>query len=438
MSVNSKPYSKPDSKPDIYKIVVDYAYSTKNKQKLIYNNHDNIYKYNNIMIYLNNNIGLDKKLINYISFYSYILHNLFTWTRTDIIMCGQPKNNTINYGIVFDITNNIYYKNFSLLKNKNYDCSKNNILLLTKDEILELSKTSDNFRMCLNKLLSFLHAQQILFWKYSDKIEIEIPEYNISFYYNTTSETITFGNYIVYVNFKHNNDTKLIFNLIGNTPNTFIMYNEQDNNYFILNISRFSHFNNIANTSTNENINKCKKQYIYIKKNDDPLNCIDDDEYNEIFYYDILEVHYSNLFINFKDDITLMNYINTIYSNSNNYLIINLLKDNQFISNIFNNKDTNPREKLIIKHLQINNKNLYENHINKYIKDEKGKYDFNTVSKLSNIFKYQEEFDIINLVDGIADNYIILKYYIDLLYLQKYYIKLLLYYLLLMHNLILY
>jgi hypothetical protein len=378
---------------------------TKNNQKLEYKNHDDTYKNDDIMIYLNKNIGLDNKLINYISYYSYILHNLFSWTITNNIMCGQPKNNTINYGIIFDNDKNTYSKNILLLKNKKYDCNDSNILLLTKDKILEYSCNSENFKMCLNKLLGFLHVQQILFWNYEDKIEIEIPEYNISFYYNIASKTITFGNYIVYINFKYNNDTKLIFNLIGNTPNTFIMYNEQDKSYFILNISRFSHFDTIED---------CKKN----QSSDKKLNCIDDNQYNELFYYDILEVHYSNLFINFKDDITLINYINTIKSNSNNYLIINLLKTNQFTTNIFKDKDKDKRKQLIKTHLNIDKNNLYENHINKYIEGIYNQHVYsNSKTMLSTIFEYKDNFNIFYLIDNIQDN-IIFKYYIDLIYLK--------------------
>jgi hypothetical protein len=185
------------------------------------------------------------------------------------------------------------------------------------------------------------------------------------------------------------------------------MYNDQDKTYFILNISRFSHFDTKEDCKEKENENK---------STDEKLHCINDDEYNELFYYDILEVHYSNLFINFKDDMTLMNYINTIKSNSNNYLIINLLKANKFISNIYNHFITNKRKELIKKHLCINKKNLYEKHIIKYIEWSVDRHTCR-VEKLSCIFTYKNNFSIKIFVQDIKDN-IILKFYIDLLYLK--------------------
>jgi hypothetical protein len=118
----------------------------------------------------------------------------------------------------------------------------------------------------------------IIFYNRSDAVEIDILEYDIQFVFDTNTNKIVFNNYELILDINENDSVKLIFNLIGNTPNIFIIFNEHENKYYILNILNQNKIMKLLNNYENNNINNNIK-------------------YSHIPYYDINEIHYSNLMI---------------------------------------------------------------------------------------------------------------------------------------------
>jgi hypothetical protein len=271
------------------------------------------------------------KLYNYISYYCYLLNNFFTWEKVcHKYVFGKLKesisNNLFNYSIMFDNSTNKYYKvnqkNIDIIigsiscNEKSYenilsekidDYIKGCLFLLDENEIIELINTNINLTKFINKINKFIVYEQLMFWKdpVGLSVQIEIPEYNLSFTVENRNEfginpekPIKFKNYDVIFNYEQE-DTMLIFNLVSNVPNLFLIKNSQENEFYLLNI-------------------------------------------NNLFYWDIIKIHYSNLFILFENDVGLLNYLSVLKNYWANHIIIKNIKNNITFQKIFNTDiDTN-------------------------------------------------------------------------------------------------
>ena len=280
---------------------------------------------------------ITNKLYNYISYYCYLLTNFFSWNKISkkyVFGRINSSDNLFNYSILYNYNDNIYYKvndkNIDLIidslnldkkvkKDKDIDehildekintyvqkCS----FILDKKEILELINKFDNLTCLINKLNKFINYEQIIFWKEQnnlfEQIQIEIPEYKISFTFRPEADGILrFKNYDMDFNYDKK-ETLLFFNLVSNVPNFFLLKNSQDGEYYFLNMSN-------------------------------------------IFYWNIIKIHYSGLFILFENDITLLNYICNLKNYWANYIVIKNIKNNITFQKIFMKKygDNSIEEKL--------------------------------------------------------------------------------------------
>lgn len=263
------------------------------------------------------------KLYNYISYYCYLLTNFFIWNKiSKVYVFGKVNlnNDIFNYSILFNNIDNKYYKinekNINLIIKNNifYEKDLNDKLneyvlkcsfILVKKDIIELINKYEILTFFLNKLNKFIKYEQIIFWKEqndsTEQILIEIPEYKISFTFKPESNGILrFKNYDMKFNYDKK-ETLLFFNLVSNVPNFFLLKNSQDGEYYLLNISN-------------------------------------------IFYWDIIKIHYSGLFILFENDITLLNYICNLKNYWANHIVVKNIKNNLTFQKIFmkkyNNKNT--------------------------------------------------------------------------------------------------
>ena len=298
------------------------------------------------------------KLYNYISYYCYLLTNFFKWEKIyEKYILGKVENSGkfFNYSILFDNISSKYYKvnqkNIDLIINSNPEQKKLRFkilsikkideyivkcpFLLDKDEIIDLINSSNNLTRFINKLNKFIVYEQLMFWKDPAdlSVQIEIPEYNISFLFKNDSDSnlegiIKFKNYDLIFDYNQE-DTLLIFNLVSNVPNLFLIKNSQENEYYLLNI-------------------------------------------NKLFYWDIVKIHYSGLFILFENDIGLLNYLSILKNYWANYIIIKNIKNNITFKKIFSKDDDNKNtiEESLKETIQKDTKVLYSKMIINYTKTD--------------------------------------------------------------------
>jgi hypothetical protein len=344
------------------------------------------------------------KLYNYISYYCYLLINFFKWNRiNDNYIFGKylSEQTNFNYSILYDHKENKYYKiidNNITEENINIEYLNSCDLLLNKEEIIIYLKENILFRKFINKIKNFLSLEQIIFWKIKDSnvkynIIIEIPEYNLSFNLiniDTENSKLKFKNYDLEFDYETIN-TILIFNLVSNSSNIFLMKNTQDNEYYLLNFGIF---------------------------NDKTIK-----------YYDILKIHYSNMFIIFDNDTTLLNYINSLKYNCDNYIIIKNIKNNILFQKIFNKNSNNNIINNLKKQILSNNKILYNNQIIEYTKSNYNEIYYKNYIKnineliikyISNINNNWNEYNF-PFIMQINNNYIILKFIFDNYYIKNYF-----------------
>lgn len=366
-----------------------YKYSKSNLQGLnLYESNDSIYiepsknSYNSKKI-KSIKLIIDKstnKLYNYISYYCYLLTNFFIWNKISKKYTLGKLNSSYDlfaYSILYNYYDNKYYKvnlkNIDLIidsinlvnkeaisdeKLDNYikECQ----ILLDKEEIINLINTYENLKCLINKLNKFIQYEQIIFWKNQNdlstqiQIQIEIPEYKISFIFKPEANGIfKFKNYDVEFDYDKK-ETLLFFNLVSNVPNLFLLKNSQDDEYYFLNMSN-------------------------------------------LFYWDIIKIHYSGLFILFENDITLLNYISSLKNYGANHIALKNIKNNITFQKIFNKNETN---------INTNTNNIEEQLKKNILKDTKNLYDrtiidFTNSNYTKNIYKEY----VINL-DDLVNGYL--------------------------------
>jgi hypothetical protein len=249
-----------------------------------------------------------KKNLNYLPYYSYILLNYFNWELTKNGLCGKPISKNIDYSIIYSDRN--LYK-ITEVNEKGFNCIQSDNKMLNKKEILESAERYSNFNRILNKLFYFLKPEQILFWDNKEYIEIDLIEYNLQFKLIKSTNKLIFNNYEIQF-------TNKFINITGNISNLFVLY--YDDKYYILNIVPSGYL---------------------------------EDKYN----YDILELHYSNTMIMFKNDIDVKNYIQTVRKACAGYLIHKMI--NKTIQKLYK-----------IDEYYTDYKGLYDNYILKILKNE--------------------------------------------------------------------
>jgi hypothetical protein len=251
-------------------------------------------------IVLDNTIYRYQKIIStpLINYNCYILNNLFNYDIEQDIIIGSPikcsedcpilsKYKSINFYIK-------YYKNRYYITNNYNDEINENIYILEKDNILEYMRTEINFNILINRFKLFLNLEQVMFVYSENKIHIILPEFDIKIIYNLDLKSdnlnqIVFGNLNIILDLTLNNKTKLINNLICNCPNMFLLYNSLDDKYFVLNIL----------TLIKRELDDLDFSY---KLNQEKFKD-DEIEYDDnLKYYDIIEIHYSNSFLIFNNN----------------------------------------------------------------------------------------------------------------------------------------
>ena len=226
-----------------------------------------------------------------------------------------------------------------------------------------------------------------------------------------------FNNYNLIINPNHNSITQVISNFIGICPSIFILYNNKTNKYFLL---------DIFNTSKKE-LPRPKKSLNITNSDEDnnqKLNKINEivnsDENNYLKFYNILSIHYSNLFIEFNTDLQITSFFNNIRLSGNNFILTKLLDNNKILyellkkinKNQFNN-NLDEKEKYIYKFikstLDIELNNYLDNYFITNIKDNMKIHYY--IKKLKETFPY-EKLNINLLLILRTKNPIIIKYYI--------------------------
>ena len=297
------------------------------------------------------------KINNLIDYKSFILNNLFEWKQIDNLIIGLPitsdkynllKFNIIYYHEIFYIVDQLSLIFSDQINDNNFDKNEiiskinQNYYMMQIDKIEENCKLFNVFKLLKSKLCLTLNFEQIVFIKNHNYINFKIPEFDIEFIFNTENNTVKFNNYQVILNIDLDNiEINFIMRLIGNCPNFYILFDELNKSYYILNILSMKPFE-----TPNEIL-------YYPRKCSDIINCIEDDfkkykekylelEYlDELKYYNILKLHYSNMFITFNNDIEIINYIHTIKNHGANYILIDFIKSNCIYQELYSNYKIN-------------------------------------------------------------------------------------------------